>query len=175
MVFTVSVMGQAPLSFGGMYGGQSAFRHFGQPADSNSLPKKWSLTKYGGLSTGFIAFKGGSASYLSAPVGLQLNRQLSNNVYAFAGLEVAPSFLHYNSAFYQPGMEKSSGFMKTNNFGMYTAARMGLMYINNDRTFSVSGSIGVSGHRYNGLSPYYGPGSTSGFPTYNPAIKNSRQ
>jgi len=178
VVLSVAAMSQAPLSFGGMYGGQSAFPHFSRETDSNSLQKKWSLTKYGGLSTGFIAFKGGSASYLSAPVGLQLNRQLTNNLYAFAGLEVAPTFLHYNSAFYQPGGTKNNGFMNANNFGVYTAARMGLLYVNDDRTFSISGSIGVGrNNRFNnGYSPSYNPGFVPGYaPAYNPAMKNLRQ
>jgi hypothetical protein len=90
---------------------------------------------------------------------LQLNRQLTNNVYAFAGVSVAPSFLHYNGAFYQPGINKSNSFMNANNFGTYSVAHMGLMYINNERTFSISGSIGVGRSSYNSYSPFYAPNS----------------
>lgn len=155
IISAVAVKAQAPLSFGSVNG--PAFRHFNQAADSNNVRKKWFVTKYAGISTGFVAFRGGSGTFLSAPVGLQLNRQLTNNVYAFAGVSVAPSLFHYNGAFYQPGINKNNSFMNANNFGVYSAAHMGLMYINNERTFSISGSIGVGRSSYNNYSPFYGP------------------
>lgn len=164
---SISVQAQAPLSLGGLYGGQSRFTHFNQLPDTNSLQKKWSLTKFVGLSSGFTAFNGGSATFLSAPVGLQLNRQLTNNVYAFAGVGLAPTYLHYNSAFFHPSLGKTNAFMTPNNFSTISTAQMGLMYINNDRTFSISGSIGVSRSHYNGYSPLYHPAAV-------PAITNNR-
>jgi hypothetical protein len=157
LISTVAVKAQSPLSFGSANGMQPAFRHFGQVADTNHLRKKWFVTKYAGISSGFVAFNGGSGAFLSAPVGLQLNRQLTNNIYAFAGVSAAPSYFQYNSAFYQPGMYKYNNFVNPGNFGTYSAAHMGLMYINNDRTFSISGSIGVSRYRYNGYYPLYVP------------------
>src|SRR5438309_9889860 len=64
----------------------------------DSLSKsKWSFSKYTGLSASYSFFKGGSASIIAAPIGLQLNRQLTNNVYAFAGVSVAPAFINFNS------------------------------------------------------------------------------
>jgi hypothetical protein len=157
LLSAVAVKAQSPLYFGSMNGMQSAFRHFNQVADTNTLRKKWFVTKYAGISTGFVAFKGGSGTFLSAPVGLQLNRQLTNNLYAFANISVAPSFFHFNNAFYQPGINKNNSFMNASNFGVYPAAQMGVMYINNERTFSISGSIGVSSRSYYGHSPFYAP------------------
>lgn len=168
LLSAVTVKAQSPLGFGAMNGMQPTFfRHFDQRADTNHLQKKWFLTKYAGISAGFAGFNGGSATFLSAPMGLQINRQLTNNVYAFAGVTVAPSFLNYNSPFYQPGAIKNYGLMNPNNFGTYSAAHMGLMYINNDRTFSISGSFGVGRNSYNGYSPFYAPGNA-------PVLRNNK-
>jgi len=152
LVSAVMVKAQTPMTFGAM--DQPFFRHYGQVADTNTHSKKWIFSKYAGISTGFMFFRGGGGSFLSAPVGVRVYRPLSNNVYAFAGLSVAPSFFNYNSPFSQPAF-KNNGFMNANNFGVYSSAHMGLMYINDDRTFSISGSIGVG--RYYGQSPFYGP------------------
>jgi hypothetical protein len=164
LLSAVAVKAQMPLSFG-----QPGYRHFNQVADSNNFQKKWFLTKFAGISTGFVVFKGGSGSFLSAPVGVQLNRQLTNNVYAFANVSVAPTYFNFNSSFYQPGIGKSNGFMNPNKFEINPAAQIGLMYINPERTFSISGSIGVS------RSNYYG----GAYPIYNPAnpalIGNNKQ
>jgi hypothetical protein len=168
LISAVAVKAQSPLSFGAMNGIHPAFGHFNQVADTNTFRKKWFVTKYAGISPGFVAFNGGSGTFLSAPVGLQLNRQLTNNVYAFAGVSAAPSFFNYNGAFYQPGINKNNSFMNANNFGTYQAAHMGLMYINNERTFSISGSIGVSRSSYNRYSPFYAPANS-------PSLRNYKQ
>jgi len=168
LLSAVAVKAQSPLSFGSVNGMQPAFRHFNQVADTGNLRKKWFVTKYAGISSGFVAFHGGSGTFLSAPVGLQINRQLTNNVVAFAGVSVAPSFFHYNNAFYQPGINKNNGFMNASNLGIYSAAQMGLMYINDERTFSISGSIGVGRSSYNSRSPFYGPTTT-------PVLRNHLQ
>ena len=168
LISAVAVKAQTPLSFGSMNGLQPAFRHFNQVADTNNPRKKWFFTKYASISTGFVAFNGGSGTFLSAPVGLQINRQLTNNVYAFAGVSVAPTFFHYNSAFYQPGINKNNSLMNANNFGINPAAYMGLMYINPERTFSISGSIGISRSSYNSYSPFYTPANS-------PVLRNNKQ
>ena len=157
VISAVAVKAQSPLSFGSMYGMQPAFRHFNQAADPSSLHKKWFVTKYIGMSAGYMAFNRGYGSFLSTPVGLQINRQLTNNVYAFAGVSVAPSFFPSGSIFYQPGMYKNNGLMNARNFGTYSTVQMGLMYMNSERTFSISGSIGVSRSNYNGALPFYAP------------------
>jgi len=131
--------------------------HPDQGADTNHLQKKWFVTKYAGISTGFVAFKGGSANYLSAPLELMINRQLSNNLVAFGGVSATPYLLQYNDAFYQPAAGKNYSSMRVNNSGIYPAAKVGLMYISNDRSFSISGSVSVSRSSYYGYSPIYAP------------------
>jgi len=119
-----------------------------QVSDTNHAPKKWFITKYAGISTGFVAFKGGGGSFLSVPLTLQLNRQLTNNLYAFGAVSAAPSIFRFNAMSYQPAVNKN------NNFSAYADAKIGMMYISNDKTFSISGSIGVSRNSY---SPFYTP------------------
>ena len=46
----------------------------------DSVPMhKWFFSAYRGMSTGISFFRGGSATFITAPIGLQLNRRLSNN------------------------------------------------------------------------------------------------
>lgn len=168
LISAVTVKAQSPLYLGSMNGIQPGFRHFNQAADTNNLGKKWFVTKYAGISSGFVAFNGGSGTFLSAPMGLQLNRQLTNNIYAFGSVSVAPSFFRFNTAIYQPGINKNNSLMNANNFGIYPAAQMGLMYINKERSFSISGSIGVSSSSYNSHPFFYAPASS-------PVLRNSKQ
>lgn len=157
----VAVKAQAPLTFGAM--NQPYFRHFGQVADSNYHQKKWFLSKYAGISAGYLFFNGGGGPFLSAPLGLQINRQLTNNVYAFAGVNVAPTIFNFNTPY---TFNKNSSFMNNNRYGVSSSAYMGLMYTNDERTFSISGSIGVS--NYSGQSPFYRPAPA-------PAVRNYHQ
>ncbi|WP_143059202.1 hypothetical protein [Chitinophaga arvensicola] len=153
---------QTAPSFGSMNGMESAYKRPQQVGDTNTIHKKWFVTKYAGVSTGFVAFKGGGGSFLSVPLGLQLNRQLTPNLFAFGDVSVAPAVFRYNGGPFQPVMNKGNGFMQTNNnnFSANADARIGVMYINNDKTFSISGSIGVSRGTYGGYSPFYGPMSS---------------
>ena len=117
------------------------------PLQYSTSKKKWSFSKYTGLSASYSFFKGGSASVIAAPIGLQVNRQLTNNLYAFAGVSVAPAFINFNSSTFLSSDFSKTGvnntFLRSNNFGMYSRAEIGLMYVNPERTFSISGSIGV--------------------------------
>ncbi len=88
----------------------------------SSAKKKWSFSKYTGLSASYSFFRGGSASVVAAPMGLQLNRQLTNNLYAFAGVMVAPAYINFNSPFLSSEFAKGNGgnsFLRSNSFGMY--------------------------------------------------------
>ncbi len=167
------VKAQSPLSYGATNGTRSALTDPHQTADTNNLHKKLFITKYAGISTGFVAFKGGGGSFLSVPLGLQVNRQLTNNIVAFGGVSIEPSLFNYNTPFYQHGISKNNGMMYGNNSGMdgrnfsiNPAARIGLMYISNGGTFSISGSIGVSRSSYNGYSPFYAPTNFSTLRNY---------
>ena len=123
----------------------------GQPPNN---PSKWFFSGYRGLSTSVSFFKGGYASVFSAPMGLQLNRRLNNNLYAFANVTVAPSYISINPS-YLPGLNKNftNSLFNKNSFGLYPAASLGLMYINEAKTFSISGSISAERSMYPAL-PY---------------------
>lgn len=113
--------------------------------------KKWSLSKYSGVSTSFSFFRGGNASVIAAPLGLQVNRRLNNNLYAFAGVSAAPAYINFNNSFLiANGNKTGMGNTKfnANGFGIYSRAEMGLMYINDQKTFSISGSIGIERSSY---------------------------
>ncbi|MGI8638034.1 MAG: hypothetical protein ACR2KZ_21770 [Segetibacter sp.] len=123
-----------------------------------SAKKKWFFSKYSGISTSFTFFKGGNATVVSAPVGLQLNRRLNNNLYAFAGVSVAPAYVNFNRSFMTTDATKFNGnnnLFKSSSLGIYSRAELGLQYINDDRTFSISGSIGVERNNY--AMPFYQP------------------
>jgi hypothetical protein len=118
-------------------------------ADSNHSDQKWHLSKYAGLSAGYIFF-GRGASFLAAPVGLQLSRPLTKNLYAFGGVSLVPVLFSYNR-FMDPGFNKSypgNSFSNAYGFGVQPRVEAGLMYINDAKTFSISGSIGVERGSY---------------------------
>lgn len=116
--------------------------------------KKWFVSRYTAVSAGYSFFRGGSFSYVSAPIGLQLNRKLNNNLYAFAGVSVNPTYINFNQPVPLSGMNKGlygSSMYTPNNFAVYPRAELGLMYVNDEKTFSISGSISVQRGGYNVL------------------------
>ena len=124
----------------------------GNPHLIASTPdKKWFLTSYSSISAGYSFFNGGNATYIAAPVGLQLNRKLNENLYAFAGVSAAPVYMNFNHTFISSDINKGypgNGFYKANNLSGYARAELGLMYVNDAKTFSISGSIGVERSSY---------------------------
>jgi hypothetical protein len=124
--------------------------------DSNQQNQKWYFSKYAGVSLGYTFFNGGGATYLSAPVGIQLNHPLNNNLIAFAGVSAAPTFFSFSHSFTDPAFYKSyphSYLPNTYSFDMNTRVEMGLMYVNDAKTFSISGSIGIERSSY----PFFPP------------------
>lgn len=123
----------------------------------DSIPaKKWSLTRYTGISTSFLFSKYGSVSMLSVPLRLQLNRRLNNNLYAFGALSVSPAYLSFNRSFLTANTDKPSqnnGFANAGKVHLFSRAEMGLMYINDAKTFSISGSIGIEKNNYSLFFP----------------------
>lgn len=106
-------------------------------ADSTHSNDKWHLSKY--------------ASFLAARVGLQLSRSLNKNVYAFAGVSAAPVLFSFNRLLMDPALNSSYPGNNPSNayrFGLNSRVEMGLMYINDAKTFSISGSIGVDRSSY---------------------------
>ncbi|MEO5650419.1 MAG: hypothetical protein ABIR03_10930 [Ginsengibacter sp.] len=155
LFFFVTVKSQTVLSPGfGVYPQNTALLNNSHHHDSLSAPK-WFFSSYRGLSTSVSFFKGGNASVFSAPMGLQLNRRLNNNWFAFANVTVAPSYISINPS-YQSGFTKNftNNSFKQNSFGLYPAASLGLMYINDARTFSISGSVTTERSVYS-ILPYY--------------------
>ena len=119
-------------------------------ADSNSSAHKWRLTHYAGFTAGAI-FLAGSTSFISVPLGLQLSRPLNKNLYGFAGVSVAPVFFSFNRLFTQPAINSSypgNPFPSGNGLGLNARVEAGLMYINDAKTFSISGSFGVDRTSY---------------------------
>ena len=142
LFFFVTVKSQTVLSPGfGMYPQSNELFNNGHLHYSLAAPK-WFFSSYHGLSTSISFFKGGNASIISAPTGLQLNRRLDNNWFAFANVTVAPSYISINPS-YQSGFNKNfnNNSFKQNSFGLYPAASLGLMYVNDARTFSISGMV----------------------------------
>ncbi len=108
--------------------------------------KKWSINSYKAVSTGFTAFKGGHATFFSVPIGLQVTRQINNNVFAFGRVSVAPAYINFNRSFFNTDFSKgaSNNFFRTNRAAIYSRAELGIGFTNDERTFQVSGSIGIS-------------------------------
>lgn len=148
----LSPKAQTHLPVGGInYTQWLPFPGYNQLRDSSNFHQKWYVSKYSGLSAGFGFFNGGSATVLSVPVGLQLNHPLNNNLIAFAGISAAPSFFSFSHSFTDPAFNKSypgSYMPNAYSFGLNSRIDMGLMYINDARTFSISGSIGVERGSY---------------------------
>lgn len=138
-------------------------RMFGDTSRSiqPKLNKKWFFSSYSGIGVGFNFFSGASATVLSAPSRFQLNRRLNNNFYAFTGISVAPAYINFNRSFLSPGLNKMypGSSLKPNTFGLYSRVDLGLMYVNDARTFSISGSVGVE--RSTNPIFLYQPGSTT--------------
>ncbi len=119
--------------------------------NDSTAPKKWFISKYVGVSSGIGFFNGGNATILSVPVGLQLNRRLTNNWYAFAGVSAAPAYVNFNHSFLSGNTkvgQPNNYFLRSNRFDVYSRAELGLMYVNDQKTFSISGSIGVERSSY---------------------------
>ena len=149
---------KAQQFFPGNIGFSSSFNRSAAfaPSDSTGKVKKWSLQKYSSLSLGMMMWKGGSASYISAPIGLQLNRHITNNLFAFAGVSIAPSIVSFRQAFTKPDF-KNAGLRnmgQSYGFGMYSRAEIGLGYTNDARTFEIRGSIGIQRNDFPFQSEY---------------------
>lgn len=143
--------------------------HSNLAALGDSLPSsKWSLNKYSYLVSAFSVYRGGSATMLAAPIGIQLNRKLTNNLYAFAGVSVAPTFSNFSRSFVA-GTNKGNPFGNYWQPGLYSRAELGLQYVNDERTFSISGSIGVQRGGYQ-----YQPWSPVGAGTVHPGVSGVR-
>lgn len=122
----------------------------------SAAAKKWTVHTYSGIASSFSFFKGGNTTILAAPVGIQVTRRLTNNWYGFADLSVAPAYINFNHSFLNSSMNKlgqNNSFFNSNRLDIYSRAAMGVMYVNDQKTFSISGSIGIERSSYP-LVPY---------------------
>lgn len=128
---------------------------------ANNLPqdsihgRKWLLSKYSGISNNFSFFNGGSATVLAIPIGLQLTRKINNNLYAFTGISAAPAYINFNHSFLSANANnftQKNGAFNSNGFNMYSRAELGLMYVNDQKTFAIYGSIGFERSSNQGFS-----------------------
>jgi hypothetical protein len=113
------------------------FSHYSPSYDSSHVNQKWYFTTYGAISAGFSSFNGGG-TFVSTPVGVQLNRQLNNNLIAFAGISVAPTFFNFSRPFTDPAFYKNypgGSLPNSYGFGMNSRVEMGLMYIMMQKLF----------------------------------------
>ena len=119
---------------------------------TDSTPnKKWFISKSIGISTSVGFYNGGNATIMAVPVGIQINRRLTNNWYAFAGVAAAPAYTNFNHSFLSANTNKpfaNNNYLQSNRLNMYSRAEMGLMYINDQKTFSISGSISIERSSY---------------------------
>lgn len=134
------------------FGNQKSQYHLDSVKANKLFPeKKWFISKSIGFSSGMVFFNGGNASVFAAPIGLQLNRRLSNNWYAFAGLAITPAYVNFNNNFLKAPLNKfgqGNNGSAFNNFSINPRATMGLMYTNDQKTFSISGSISIDKSNY---------------------------
>lgn len=155
LFFGISVKSQTILSPGLRMAQQNEI-HFNNNLshDSSSSPK-WFFSSYRGLSTSVSFFRGGNATVFSVPMGLQLSRRINNNLYAFANVTVVPSYININPS-YLSVLNKSfnNSPFNQNSLGLYPAASLGLMYMNDAKTFFISGSISAEKSIYPRV-PYY--------------------
>src|ERR1700745_73680 len=91
--------------------------------------RKWFLTSYSNVGIGFNFMNGSTTTVVSAPVGLQLNRELNNKLYAFAGVSLAPTYVNFNHSFLTSGIGKpyTGNSSRSGYLGVYSSVNMGLM------------------------------------------------
>ncbi len=118
------------------------FPDYDQIRQARDSRQKWFTSTYAGVSVGTLFYPTGTAYTVSAPIGIQLNRQLNKNLYAFGGVYLAPTVTSFYHNFMDPSMNRSyPGNYNSIYGGVNPGIQMGLMYVNDAGTFSISGSI----------------------------------
>jgi hypothetical protein len=106
--------------------------------------KKWQVQPYASVEIGYTFFRGGGVSYASVPAGVVVIHPLTSNVSAFAGVAVAPVAFSMNQLYSPSG----NNFSRPYGLGGNAAIQAGLIYTNDAKTFSISGSIQVDRGSY---------------------------
>jgi hypothetical protein len=116
--------------------------------------QKWQIRPYASMSMGYIFLNGAGSSYLAAQTGVALIHPLTKNISAFAGVSASPVLFSVNRLYTDPALNASrpgNGFSGPYNLGLNAGVQAGLIYTNDDKTFSISGSVGVE----RGSNPIY--------------------
>jgi hypothetical protein len=119
--------------------------YLGSGGDPN---RKWQLRPYASLSAGYMFLNGGGTSYLSAQTGVALFHPLSKNISAFGAVSASPVLFNVNRLYTDPALNSSNSFSHPYNLGLNAGVQAGLMYTNDDKTFSISGSVGIDRGSY---------------------------
>lgn len=151
MIFGLSLKAQIALT--GNYNNDLQNQSFAHKSNLNdsAANKKWFINKYIGMYTGVGFFNGGNAMVQAVPIGVQVNRRLNHNWYAFGGLSAASAYVNFNHSFVSASANKfwqNNNLLSSSHFDLFSKAELGLMYINEQKTFSISGSIGVARSSY---------------------------
>jgi len=119
--------------------------------DTSRSNYRWQMKPFASVSAGYFFYQGGGASYLSAPVGLALFRPLNAHWTAFAAATVTPVVFPgtrlWPGAITNPASHPYP-FAGRDGLGLSTGLQGGLIYTNEDRTFSISGSLHVERNSY---------------------------
>lgn len=151
--FAINVQAQVPLNGSSHNYIEGSYNRINLNKYDSSSPKKWEITPYAGITSGYSLFNRNTAYLVGTSLGIQLGRRLSNNVYAFAAVSTTPMYINFDQAPFPPVQNKFNtlnSFYQPGIFSMYSSASMGIMYINSEKTFSVSGSISVGSSSYPG-------------------------
>ncbi len=153
LMVTFSILGKAqnPLQGGYINHLQPQSFAYNNRFKDSTLNKKWLVNKYIGLSSSFGFFNGGNATVHAVPISVQLQRRLNNNWYAFAGASIAPAYTSFKKSFLSANINKfpqHNNLYTSNRLDVYSKAELGLMYVNDQKTFSISGSIGIERGNY---------------------------
>jgi hypothetical protein len=126
------------------------------PSFNNADTKnKWQLKPFAGVSAGYIFLNGG-ISYISAPAGLALFRPLNTNWTAYGAATVTPAFFNINRLSTLPVTDpnyRGYPFSRGYGLGLTPGIQGGLIYTNDAKTFSISGSVRFEQNNY----PVYYP------------------
>jgi hypothetical protein len=117
---------------------------------NSDLNKKWEVRPYASLQMGYAFFHGG-VSYFSVPAGIALFHPLTNNITAFAGVSTAPVAFSMNRLYTDPAA--NGNFSRPYGLGLNAGVQAGLIYTNDAKTFSISGSVELQRGSY----PVYQP------------------
>jgi hypothetical protein len=115
---------------------------------NDNANRSWQLRPYASVSAGYL-FLGAGISYLSAPVGIMLYRPLSNNFTGFVGLNVAPTVFNMSQLYADPVYPGN----RFTSLGVNAGVQGGIIYTNDAKTFSISGSISVERGSYPAYIP----------------------